>query len=72
METDPGELDTMVSIIEGFLHRNFILDPAARNLGQSYQNGPGKSRRDAPEQAVSIRLWLHVHLARPALRLVLT
>ncbi len=38
----PGELDTMMNIIEGFLHRAFILDKAAATLSQ---NLPKKQER---------------------------
>jgi hypothetical protein len=38
----PQELDTMMSIIELFLFRNFISDPAAKNLKQKF---PAKPKR---------------------------
>jgi hypothetical protein len=41
----PKELDTMMGIIEAFLYRTFILDPAAKSLKK---NVPAKPKRRKP------------------------
>ncbi len=45
----PTQLDTMMNIVEAFLHRTFVLDEAAKRLKQGVPNRPKLQRRKMPD-----------------------